>query len=188
MIVNFQHLHELFFCWEKTNEDISAKQVCTQNALYEYPILEQFLGKCCSFFSCQDSPSKLRWDISSMVTCPQSTQHKTYQHEPKNSCKPANFRQILQFTCEPPTKHTGFVGWGGGGSTHWLILECSPFLVLLVQTSANLNWCIWSEGDLGMGHKKVKHSWAVVCWIGPGGPMSGNLSSDRSQWRHLWNF
>ena len=34
-----------------------------------------------------------------MVTCLQTTQHKTNQHPPNNSCKTADFRQILQFTC-----------------------------------------------------------------------------------------
>ena len=67
------------------------------NASYEWPILEQFMGKCCPIVSCLERPLKLR-NFFSMVKSLQTTQHKSNQHQPKNSCKPADFRQILQFT------------------------------------------------------------------------------------------
>ena len=35
-----------------------------------------------------------------MVSCLQTTQHKINQHQPKDSCKPADFRQIFQFICD----------------------------------------------------------------------------------------
>ena len=45
-----------------------------------------------------------------MMMCLQTTQNQpTVQHQPKNSCKPADFRQILQFTCAHYTWAAGIV-------------------------------------------------------------------------------
>ena len=47
-----------------------------------------------------------------MVMCLQTTQNQsTVQHQPKNSCKTADFRQILPVTCAHKT-------WTAGDSKH----------------------------------------------------------------------
>ena len=46
-------------------------------ASYEWQILEQFMGKCCPIFSYLDRSLHQSWDIFSMVTCHQTSQHKT---------------------------------------------------------------------------------------------------------------
>ena len=47
------------------------------NASYDWPILEQLMGKCCPFVSCPDRPSKLKQ--FSMVKRLHTKRHKTNQ-------------------------------------------------------------------------------------------------------------
>ena len=68
------------------------------NASYEWVTNRGIIpGKCCPIFLAQTDHQK--WGIFTMVTCLQTTQHKTNQNLPKNSYKLADFRQTLQCNC-----------------------------------------------------------------------------------------
>ena len=68
------------------------------NASYEWVTNRGIIpGECCPIFLAQTDHQK--WGIFSIVTGLQTTQHKTNQNLPKNSCKLADFRQNLQCNC-----------------------------------------------------------------------------------------
>ena len=94
-LLNFQRYAEefLFAEWRQMKIFQPNRYV---NASYEWPILEQFMGKCCPIVSCLDRP-KLRHFFNGEELSINTTQK---QSKPtKISYKPADFRQILQFTC-----------------------------------------------------------------------------------------
>ena len=64
----------IFVCWQKTNEDISAKQVCKGF------IWVTNLGT----IHCVLCRQTIKIEAFSMVTSLQTTQHKNNQNEPKN--------------------------------------------------------------------------------------------------------
>ena len=65
------------------------------NASYEWPILEQFMGKCCPSVSSLDRLIKLRHLLQWLP----SNNIKINQNRQKISCKPSDFPKKLQFTC-----------------------------------------------------------------------------------------
>ena len=94
-LLNFQRYAEefLFAEWRQMKIFQPNRYV---NASYEWPILEQFMWKCCPIVSCLDRP-KLRHFFNGEELSINTTQN---QSKPtKISYKPADFRQILQFTC-----------------------------------------------------------------------------------------
>ena len=82
----------------------------------------KFMGKCCPTVSCLDRPSKLRQFFNGDLPS-----NNTTQNQPKNSCKPADFRQILQFTC----------GWG---------LSVSHSISFLTQWRMRYNRIVIKDG------------------------------------------
>ena len=70
------------------------------NALFEGPILEIFIAKCCPFFSFPDAGE---WRQTTKVEAffinsEAPSNNTTPKNQPKYSCNQVNFRQIFQFT------------------------------------------------------------------------------------------
>ena len=58
------------------------------------------MGKCCPISSCPQRPSKLRRHfVNGHWSAFKQHNTKSTKNQPKNSCKPTDFRQTLQFTC-----------------------------------------------------------------------------------------
>ena len=62
-------------------EFLFAERREINNVSYEWPILEQFMGECCSIFPCSDRPWKLRHIF--MMKSLQKNLHKTNQKDHK---------------------------------------------------------------------------------------------------------
>ena len=110
------------------------------NASYERPILELSVEKCYPIVSGLDRPSKLRLFVNSDLPSNNSTQN---QPKPtKDSCKPANFRQSLQFTCGLHSWHLlSFVFWEYGwveiATLRLVIYSGCRSLIKLVSARSN---------------------------------------------------
>ena len=107
---SFQTMYrKIVVCWEKMNEDISAKQVCKcficvskQWSSLIGQILEEFIGKSCLNFSCPGRPSQMR----NVFIWGDFPSNNTTQNQPKPTAKLMQtswFRQILQFACDACT-------------------------------------------------------------------------------------
>ena len=185
MIVNFQHLHELFFAERRLMKIFRPNRYALKMLYMSNRSWNNSWVNAAHFSLAKTAHQS--WGETFLQWWLALNQHNT---KLTNTNQKTHANQLISDKfCSLPVNHpqnTQVLLVGGINElvdTWMLAIFGAPCSDLCQPQMVHLNWVRFENG-----HKKVKHSWAVVCWIGPGGPMSGNLSSDRSQWRHLWNL